>query len=82
MSLEKEIEVKEVELTVEFEYTPGDPGKLTGEWENSWPPSDAEVDILSVRHHGVDIFELLSTDIVDRIVCDILEGATEEPDYE
>lgn len=36
------------DYSVRYSYTPGDPGKLTGPWEDSYPPEDPEPEIETV----------------------------------
>lgn len=43
-----ELEGNEVEVTVEYSYSPGTPGKTYGPPENCYPPEGPEVEILAV----------------------------------
>ena len=52
-------EGNEIEVDVEFDYTPGDPGQLYGPPEDCWPPEPAEVEICDVIYDGVSVIERL-----------------------
>ena len=39
----------EVQLEIEFDYTPGDPGNIYGPPERCWPPEPAEVEVTEVN---------------------------------
>jgi hypothetical protein len=44
----------EGDATIAFRYTPGDPGRYTGPWENCYPAEPAEVEIQSILHQKLD----------------------------
>lgn len=49
-----EIADTEIELEVEFEYTPEDPGKLTGLPEDCYPPEPSELELQQIEYSAED----------------------------
>lgn len=43
---------EEVELTLVGQFSPGDPGKVSGPPENCWPPEPAEAEVEQVLKDG------------------------------
>ena len=43
-----------IELHIEFDYQPADPGKFNGPWEDSWPAEDEVIDITGITCNGKD----------------------------
>ena len=43
-----------IELDIEFDYQPADPGKFSGPWEDSWPAEDEVIEITSITCNGKD----------------------------
>ena len=39
----------EIEVEVTYNFTPGQPGKLSGPWEDSYPATDPDIEVLSVN---------------------------------
>jgi len=63
----------EIEVDVEFDYTPGDPGQLYGPPENCWPPEPAEVEICDVIYIGISVIERLSDLHIDELEAKCFE---------
>lgn len=56
-------------LVVEFDITPGRPGRLyLSNGDPGYPPEPAEVDIISVLRAGTEILPTLPTPLFDKIV--------------
>ena len=49
MQIKTEIGDDDIEVLVEFNYSPGRPAKLTGPMEDSYPAAPAEMDMYSVQ---------------------------------
>ena len=50
--------IKGVELELEFNYTPGKPGKLDGPWEYCYPDEFAGVEMLAINIVYIDTLDL------------------------
>jgi hypothetical protein len=73
-----ELDGKEVEVTAEYSYSPGSPGKTYGPPENCYPPEGAEAEVeivyLTDDKTKTDIMPRLSTEIIESL----FEQACEE----
>lgn len=67
----------DIDLEYEGEFTPGDPGKVSGPPENCYPPEPSEIEITKLELHGVDVLCLLETDYRDDI-CELALKDAEE----
>lgn len=66
--------IDDAPFEVEFDITPGRPGKLyLRNGDPGYPPEPAEVDILSVTRAGVDILPLLPVPLFDKIADHCME---------
>ena len=56
------------DCTVDFDYTPGDPGRYTGPWEKCYPAEPPEVIINSITDNStnIDVFDKIP-DVIERI---------------
>jgi hypothetical protein len=78
-SFETTVEIgdDEVEVTVEYGYSPGTPGKTYGPPENCYPAEGPDVDVVTVYRTDdktkTDIMPLLSPEVIERLS----EGACE-----
>ena len=63
------ITIEDVELVVSYSYSPATAGKLSGPWEDCYPPEDEDIEIEAVclDSNEVDIFELLSHEVINKI---------------
>lgn len=61
----------EIEVTVEYDYHKGSPGRLSGPPERCYPPEPAYVEIINVMHGSIDIEPYLSDDIMINIEQEI-----------
>jgi len=48
------------DLDVEGYYTPGEPGKVTGPWEDCYPEEPSEFEVEDILIEGGSIYDLLS----------------------
>jgi hypothetical protein len=66
-----ELEGNEVEVTVEYSYSPGTPGKFYGPPENCYPdePAECEVEViyLTADKAKTDIMPKLSTETIEQV---------------
>jgi len=65
--LKTEIGDGDVPVTIEFEYFPGTPAKLTGPMEDSYPAEESTLDLSSVSVGRDDIIDLLDDSWVKHI---------------
>ena len=77
--METEIEYKGIELLVEGTYTPGEPEITYFNDMSGLPASASEFDVNAVFVEGVDIYELLSWDDIEKIV-DLVINKIEDND--
>jgi hypothetical protein len=76
----------DIEVTIEYDYSPGTRGKLTGPWEDCYPAEGAEITITDVicplltKEGLATLSEILQND--DNLLCRIeeqeIESAQEE----
>jgi hypothetical protein len=71
--------IKRVRLYVEFFYTKGEPGFLTGAPEDCYPEEPAMVDIegVYIGNEEIEVYNLLSEAVIKKIEDYILENAGE-----
>ena len=72
-SFENEIEVHDVKLSVEYYYDPGERMVMYYSDGSGHPGEPPSVEIQAVYAGDVDIYELLSADILDYIEQKIIE---------
>ena len=71
----------EVEVDVEFNWSPGDPGRVWGPPEHCYPPEPPELEILSIKRSDTlapVVDELDCIQVYDRVWDDIAEGVLDE----
>ena len=80
----------ELPLCVEFDFTPGTPGRITGPPEDCYPPEGAEIDITAVylEREGVggttqrlDIQSWLSADELESLKDAAMESLDTDEGY-
>ena len=75
----------EIEIEVEFDATPYDPGVTTGPPERCYPPEGGEVEITSITYNGKPL-ELSDADekkVQEEIEQEVADGDfNSEPDYD
>ena len=69
-----ELEGKEVEVTAEYTYSPGMPGKTSGPPENCYPdePAECEVEVIYLTA------DKTKTDIMSKLATEQIENVFEE----
>ena len=59
---------KEIDVDVDFDYEPGDPGVHTySNGDPGYPPTREVFEITSVKHNGIEIIDYLSDSILEEI---------------
>ena len=82
MSIQPADRNPEFEVVVEYAHHKGDPGRYYGPPEKCYPAEPAYVEIISVKHNGVDIEQYLSDDIMTAIEQEAEADATAQAEYE
>ena len=67
------VTIDDISVDVEFDYKPG----VMGNWEE--PPEPATIEITSIKHKGVEIFDIISDCFIDELVSILHQEVQEDP---
>lgn len=71
----------DIEVVVEYYYSPGDPGRMyMPNGDPGYPPEPADVDFHSVTIDGCDIQEYLNDSALEKLAEQIHKEMNQEPD--
>lgn len=66
--MEVKFELYGLQFTAQVDYTPSDPGKLTGRWEDAREPWPEEIIITDLKSGESDAMFLASSELVEEII--------------